>query len=91
VKESIWHPSQQLVDLPDGACLFTVRVGHTLELKPWVRQWGPQVEVLAPPAFRAEIFSEVAATLRLYHTTALTDGEPERDVAHPPPEAEGGQ
>ncbi len=38
VKESIWHRSQRIEDLPDGLCLFTVRVGHTLELKPWVRQ-----------------------------------------------------
>ncbi len=71
VKESLWHRSQHIEDQPDGSCLFTVRVAHTLELKPWVRQWGPNVEVLDPPEFRAEILAEVAATLRLYHPTLL--------------------
>lgn len=66
VKESIWHRSQRIEDLPDGSCLFTVRVGHTLELKPWVRQWGAAVEVVAPPEFRAEIAAEIAALAELY-------------------------
>lgn len=70
VKESIWHHSQRLEDLPDGSCRFTVRVGHTLELKPWVRQWGPNVEVLAPPAFRAELAAEATAMAALYQSPA---------------------
>ncbi len=66
VKESIWHRSQRIEDLPDGSCLFTVRVGHTLELKPWVRQWGAAVEVLAPLEFRAEIAAEARALAGMY-------------------------
>ncbi len=69
VKESTWHQRQEITDQPDGSCLFTVQVGHTLELKPWVRQWGPNVEVLAPPAFRAEIAAEAAAMAQLYSQT----------------------
>jgi proteasome accessory factor B len=66
VKESVWHPSQRLEDLPDGSCLFTVRVGSTLEFKPWVRQWGAAVTVVGPPAFRAEIMDEIAEMARNY-------------------------
>lgn len=67
VKESIWHPSQAIEDLPDGGCLFTVRVGSTLEMTPWIRGWGPDVEVLAPPSLR-EQFRDWSETLyRLYH------------------------
>lgn len=54
VKESVWHPSQVLEDLPDGGCLMTVKVAHTLEMTPWIRSWGPDVEVLAPKELREE-------------------------------------
>lgn len=66
VKESVWHPSQRIEDLPDGACLFTVRVGSTLEFKPWVRQWGSAVTVVSPEAFRAEIAAEIQEMARGY-------------------------
>jgi len=66
LKESIWHHSQRLEDLPDGCCLFTVRVGSLLEFTPWVRQWGAAVEVLGPPPFRAQLVAEARAITRIY-------------------------
>lgn len=52
VKESTWHPSQEVEDLPDGGCLLTVRVGSTMEITPWIRGWGPDVEVIEPASLR---------------------------------------
>jgi predicted DNA-binding transcriptional regulator YafY len=66
LKESSWHHSQRVEDLPDGSCLFTVRVGSTQEIKPWVRGWGAAVEVLAPPVFRQEMIEEVREMARVY-------------------------
>ncbi len=66
VKESVWHFSQRLEDLPDGSCLFTVMVGSTLEMKPWIRQWGAAVAVVAPAELRAELADEVLAMARVY-------------------------
>lgn len=66
LKESTWHPSQRIEDLPDGACLFTVHVGSTLEFKPWVRQWGSAVTVISPDYFRKELITEVRALARAY-------------------------
>ena len=54
VKESIWHPSQLIEDQPDGGCVMTLLVGSTLEVTPWIRSWGPDVEVLEPEALREE-------------------------------------
>jgi predicted DNA-binding transcriptional regulator YafY len=54
VKESFWHPSQVIEDLPDGGCLMTVKVGSTLEMTPWIRGWGPDVEVLEPKELRTQ-------------------------------------
>ncbi|MCG8350085.1 MAG: WYL domain-containing protein [Chloroflexales bacterium] len=69
VKESVWHHSQRLEDLPDGSCLFTVQVGSTLEMKPWIRQWGADVVVLAPEALREELTAEVQRMAANYGLT----------------------
>lgn len=66
LKESVWHISQRIEDCPDGSCLFTVRVGSAIEMKPWIRQWGAAVEVLAPADLRAELAEEARALARLY-------------------------
>lgn len=71
VKESTWHHTQRIDDLPDGSCLFTVRVGSTLEFKPWVRQWGAAVEVLSPAAFRNEMMDEVRSMMQMYEIGAV--------------------
>ncbi|MCS6880427.1 MAG: WYL domain-containing protein [Oscillochloridaceae bacterium] len=70
LKESVWHISQRLEDCPDGSCLFTVRVGSTVEMKPWIRQWGADVEVLAPADLRAELAAEARALAALYAVSA---------------------
>lgn len=67
VKETIWHPSQMIEDLADGSCRYTVRVGSTLEMRPWVRGWGSDVVVESPLDFRAEIVAELQAALAHYH------------------------
>ena len=66
LKESVWHHSQRVEDLPDGSCLFTVQVGSTLEMKPWIRQWGADVTVITPDELRQELIDEVRAMARVY-------------------------
>jgi predicted DNA-binding transcriptional regulator YafY len=55
VKESIWHPSQQLGDGPRGSVEMTVTVTGTVEITPWILGWGEAVEVLAPLDLRDKI------------------------------------
>lgn len=52
VKESVWHTSQSIEDFPDGGCLVTMQVNSTLEITPWIRGWGADVEVLEPASLR---------------------------------------
>ncbi len=66
VRESEWHYSQKREDLPDGGCILSVTVGSTLEMKPWIRQWGKDCEVLAPEDLRREIAEEMLEAARLY-------------------------
>jgi len=66
VKESEWHITQKIEDLPDGGCILSVCVGATLEMKPWIRQWGCDCEVVSPPELRAEIAEEMRRAAMLY-------------------------
>ncbi len=54
VKESTWHPSQVITDLPEGGCRLKLKVGSLLEITPWIRSWGPDVEVIEPITLRNE-------------------------------------
>ncbi|MBM4466968.1 MAG: WYL domain-containing protein, partial [Chloroflexi bacterium] len=66
VAESIWHPSQRLAQCDDGGCLLTMQVAHPLEMKPWIRGWGPDCEVLAPAGLRAEVAAEMRQAAAKY-------------------------
>ncbi|HZP56040.1 MAG TPA: WYL domain-containing protein [Dehalococcoidia bacterium] len=66
VKETHWHPSQAVEDLPDGGCLLTLSVASAMEVGRWVRSWGDQVEVLAPASLRQELREEAVRLARQY-------------------------
>jgi len=66
VREAQWHPSQKIEVQPDGSSIFRVEVGSTLDMKWWIRQWGPDCVVLAPPELRREIGEELRQAAQLY-------------------------
>ncbi len=66
VRESVWHHSQTLVDLPDGGVLMTLSVGGTREIKSWIMGWGADVEVLDPAELRATVAADVARMAAQY-------------------------
>jgi len=66
VKESRWHPSQEIEDLAGGGCILTVSVASLMEIGRWVRSWGDRVEVLAPPELREELRHEALRLARTY-------------------------
>jgi proteasome accessory factor B len=66
VRETIWHRSQVLTDLPDGGVELTVRVAGIVEIRPWVLSWGDQVEVLAPPELREAVAGAVRGATERY-------------------------
>jgi len=59
VKESVWHSSQKLETCDEGGCVLRVWVAHPLEMKPFIRGWGPDCEVLSPEWLRTEIAEEL--------------------------------
>jgi len=52
VRESTWHPSQVITSQSDGGCLLKLHIGSLLEITPWIRSWGPDVEVVEPRELR---------------------------------------
>jgi predicted DNA-binding transcriptional regulator YafY len=59
VRERHWHASQTLEATPEGGCVLRVCVAEPLEMQPWIRSWGAQVEVLAPGWLRERIAAEL--------------------------------
>ncbi len=59
VRERCWHPTQTIDPAPDGGCILRVRVSEPLEMQPWIRSWGAQVEVLAPDWLRERVADEL--------------------------------
>ena len=66
VAERQWHPSQQIQAVPDGSCLLQVQVSEPLEMQPWIRSWGAQVEVLAPDWLRERIADDLRRAAEKY-------------------------
>jgi proteasome accessory factor B len=76
VRETKWHPSQQLDELPGGAVELTMSVASMMELGRWVRSWGDKVEVLAPNSLRQELREEALHIARAYSRAPKTARKP---------------
>jgi proteasome accessory factor B len=59
IRERTWHPSQSIELTPDGGCVLRVRISEPMEMQPWIRSWGAQVEVLAPDWLRERVADEL--------------------------------
>jgi predicted DNA-binding transcriptional regulator YafY len=68
VRESIWHRSQKLTELPDGRIEMRLSVAGIVEIRPWILSWGDAVEVLAPPDLRDVVASAVRNAAARYST-----------------------
>ena len=66
VKESVWHPSQVITDLSDGGCEMKLHIGSVVEIAPWIRGWGSDVEVLGPQELRDEFRKWVKELYEMY-------------------------
>ena len=66
MRESVWHHSQRLDDTPDGGCELSMRVGGIKEVRAWVLGWGGDVEVLAPPSLREEVYAQARRMVEMY-------------------------
>ena len=52
VAETQWHMTQVLKEEQDGSIVMSCKVAEPKEMYPWIRSWGPDVEVLEPDWLR---------------------------------------
>ncbi len=76
VKETLWHPSQQIKDTPEG-CEWTAQIGETLEIENWIRGWGSDCEVLAPEELRKTMIQHVRRLAHMYSISLGTSTSPD--------------
>lgn len=66
IKETRWHRTEQTEILEDGSLLWRAQVAEPLEMMPWIRGWGADVEVLEPQNLREAIEKEVSGLMNMY-------------------------
>ena len=65
IRERIWHPSQELEELPDGRVVLRLRAGGSYEIRSWVLSFGAAAEVLEPEELREAVREEMRSALGL--------------------------
>lgn len=71
VTETVWHPSQQVRELDDGRVEWSAQVGDWLEMLPWIRGWGADVEVVGPEQLREALVGETSRLAALYEVKPI--------------------
>lgn len=66
VKEEEMFVRPRMEELPDGGLLFEVTLNHDREFLNWVRQYGPEAEILAPAAYRNKMQEQLRKWQQLY-------------------------
>lgn len=68
VQETQWHPSQELIWDEDlsGYLRLALQVADITDLKPWIRAWGANCEVLEPAELRDEMIGEARRLAEVY-------------------------
>ncbi|GAC1469293.1 MAG: WYL domain-containing protein [Ktedonobacteraceae bacterium] len=65
LKETLWHPTQEIIDTPDG-CEWKAQIGDTLEIENWIRGWGEDCEVIAPQPLRQRMIDTARRLAGMY-------------------------
>ena len=71
VQESRWHRSERTEPQPDGSLVWRAQIAEPKEMLPWIRGWGADVEVLAPPWLRKTLEAEVQKMAKVYGVSEM--------------------
>ncbi len=66
VRETHWHPSQEVDEEADGYLIWRARIAEPQEMMPWIRGWGADCEVLEPDDLRQKMVEETDRLAQLY-------------------------
>jgi predicted DNA-binding transcriptional regulator YafY len=66
VRERVWHPTQEITELPDGGLKLAFRAGGPFEIRRWILGWGDAVQVISPGELREEMKQVLNLAASLY-------------------------
>ena len=66
VREKVWHPSQEIIDLPGDRIRFEITTGSMEEMKIWVLSFGAEVEVERPAELKEAVIAEIEKMKKIY-------------------------
>jgi predicted DNA-binding transcriptional regulator YafY len=66
IRETNWHPSQELEELPNGGVVLRLVLPSLLEFVPWVLGWGASAKALTPPSLVEQVSTAVRASAAQY-------------------------
>jgi len=66
VRETQWHRSESVEELVDGNLIWRAQVAEPREMLPWIRGWGADVQVLAPPDLKQRMVGEARRLADVY-------------------------
>lgn len=59
IKEKQWHPTQEVIENPDGSLTLAMRTSGLNQVQKWILSFGSGARALAPPALVKEIEVEL--------------------------------
>ncbi len=59
IREREWHPSQRLLERPDGSVRLVLQVAIDSSLRSWILGFGPLARVISPPPLVEEIAEQI--------------------------------
>jgi CRISPR-associated endonuclease/helicase Cas3 len=71
VQETRWHRSERTEPQSDGSLVWRAQIAEPKEMLPWIRGWGADVEVLAPPWLRKTLEAEVQKMAKVYGVSEM--------------------
>jgi predicted DNA-binding transcriptional regulator YafY len=71
VRERLWHPTQEMRELEDGALELSLEVPINYEIISWVLGFGSAAEVIEPDSLRTHILDELRAATVRYEKSAV--------------------
>lgn len=97
IRERLWHPSQEIREVPGARLELTLRVADTLEVRRWLLGFGADAEVIEPASLREAIQREAERLVAMPVTPSGGDGQPaspaagnRKPLAHAAPPAPAG-
>lgn len=84
VSEVQWHKTQRVIENGDGTIDVLFTVSGFREIVWWILGYGPEVEVLEPPALRELVRTQAEKMLSIYRQN--DPPQPAPPETHVPPE-----